>query len=279
MTTSQTPANPDSGPKDPHGQIPDEPLFLGHPHGYWAESRRPMASLLFILPLLVVYEVGIFWLGPAAVRNGVDVWLRQFLEWMGFGQYFLLPALTVGILFAWQYTSREPWLVSRGVLCGMTVESLLLAFCLRLILHAQGLLSQSFTSPPGGSLAAIFAAAGVGEAEIHVNLSTTFSNLVMFLGAGIYEELLFRLIFLTAAVWILRYWGMNRSLSILTSIVLTSVLFSAAHYIGPQGETPQLFSFTFRLIAGVFFCLLFVYRGFGIAAGTHAAYDIIVGFF
>ncbi len=279
MTTSQTPEKPDSSPKDRTKQTADEPLFLGHPHGYWAESRRPLASLLFILPLLVVYEVGILCLGPAAVRNGVDIWLRQFLEWLGFGQYFLLPAFTIGILLSWQYTTREPWRVSRGVLCGMTVESLLLAFCLRLILHAQGLLSQSFTSPPGGKILTVLASGGVPEAEIHVNLSSTFSNLVMFLGAGIYEELLFRLIFLTAAVWLLRRLGMNRPFSVLAAVILTSMLFSLAHYVGAQGETPQLFSFVFRFIAGVFFCVLFVFRGFGIAAGTHAAYDIVVGFF
>ncbi len=36
------------------------------------------------------------------------------------------------------------------------------------------------------------------------------------------------------------------------------------------------FSFSFRVSAGVFFGVLFVTRGFGIAAGTHALYDIIV---
>ena len=234
---------------EPHS---GDPIFLGSPHGYWAESRRPLASLLFILPFLVVYEVGILILGPAATRNGVDVWLRHLLEWMGFGQYFLLPLLTIVILLSWQYTSREPWRISRGVLCGMLVESLALALCLRLILHMQDML---------------------------LNLSPTFSNLIMFLGAGIYEELLFRLIFLTAAAWILHSVGLQRTLSILSAVIITSLLFSGAHYIGPQGEQMQIFSFTFRFVAGVFFCALFVFRGFGIAAGTHAAYDIVVGLF
>ena len=250
MTDSQTQGQTDSGRPDRSDQPSGDPVLLGAPHGYWAESRRPLASLLFVLPFLIVYEVGILSLGPAAVRNGVDIWLRQLLDWMGFGQYFLLPLLTIGILLSWQYTSRAPWRISRGVLCGMMVESLVLAFCLRLILHMQDML---------------------------LNLSSTFSNLVMFLGAGIYEELLFRLIFLTAAVWILRWMGLNRTLSVVSAVLLTSMLFSAAHYIGPQGESLQLFSFTFRFIAGVFFCVLFVYRGFGIAAGTHAAYDIVVG--
>lgn len=252
MTDSQKQDETDGGRQDRIDQSWDDLVPLGSPHGYWAESRRPLASLLFILPFLIVYEFGILSLGPAAARNGVDVWLRNLLDWIGFGQYFLLPLLTIGILLSWQYTSRAPWRISRGVLCGMMVESLVLAFCLRLILHMQDML---------------------------LDISSTFSTLVMFLGAGIYEELLFRLIFLTAAVWIFRCIGAKRTLSVVSAVVLTSLLFSAAHYIGPQGEPPQLFSFTFRFIAGVFFCVLFVYRGFGIAAGTHAAYDIVVGLF
>jgi hypothetical protein len=39
------------------------------------------------------------------------------------------------------------------------------------------------------------------------------------------------------------------------------------------------FGFVFRFLAGVFFSVLFVYRGFGIAAGSHAAYDVLLGLF
>lgn len=273
MTDSNTQESPD--PKTPRDadSLPAEQaagrLATGcddRSRSYWIQSRGPLASLLFILPFLAVYEFGVLSLGPNAVRNGVDVWLRQLLDWMGFGQYFLLPLLTIGILLAWQYTSRQPWRISRGVLCGMAVESLLLAICLRMILHMQDVLSQSFS--PEAVAAAVSA-----------NISSTFGNLVMFLGAGIYEELLFRLIFLTAAIWVLRQFGIKPKVSVVVAVLLTSLLFSAAHYIGAQGESLQLFSFTFRFIAGVFFCVLFVYRGFGIAAGTHAAYDIVVGFF
>ena len=61
------------------------------------------------------------------------------------------------------------------------------------------------------------------------------------------------------------------------AIVATSLIFSAAHYVGPQGQRLEISSFLFRSVAGGFFAVLFVYRGFGIAAGTHALYDILVG--
>ena len=51
---------------------------------YWQQSRRPLASLAFVTPLLAIYEFGVLWLGPQAMRNGADVWLRQWLDEIGF---------------------------------------------------------------------------------------------------------------------------------------------------------------------------------------------------
>ncbi len=69
----------------------------------------------------------------------------------------------------------------------------------------------------------------------------------------------------------------------MTAVVVTSLMFALAHYVGRYGEAVACsqpafwFGFLFRLLAGLFFSILFVYRGFGIAAGAHAGYDILVG--
>ena len=243
---------------------------------YWAESRRPLTALAFVAPLLVLYEGGVCFLGPQAVRNGADVWLRQLLAHLGFGQYYLLPVLAVSILLGWHYTTRQPWRLSRGVLASMVLESLLLAVCLRLILQLQGLLLQSIAGP--GSPAAPAAAMAMG-------IPRKVCGLIGFLGAGVYEELLFRLIFLSLVGWVLSRIPALRGPAMLLAVLLTSLAFAAAHYVGPYGEPVQLFrstfwfSFSFRFLAGAFFGTLFVYRGFGIAAGSHAGYDILVGVF
>ena len=65
--------------------------------------------------------------------------------------------------------------------------------------------------------------------------------------------------------------------SLAGSAIATSLIFAAAHHVGPLGEPFQWYAFGFRCVAGVFFATLFIFRGFGIAAGTHAAYDILVG--
>mgnify|MGYP001059010744 CR=1 FL=1 len=244
--------------------------------GYWAESSRPMTSLLFIAPLLVAYELGVVALGPAAIRNGADVWLRELLRCVGFGQYFLLPVLTVGILVSWHYATRKPWRLTSGIFSGMIAECVLLALCLRLVLEAQGILFEVVAGPLGP----VDGTPAIGSAA-----SDVVRQAVGYLGAGVYEELLFRLMLLPAAAWTLQRLGLPRRTSVILAVLSTSLLFAAAHYVGVQGDALQLadlafwFSFTFRFLAGLFFSMLFVYRGFGIAAGTHAGYDILVGLF
>ena len=65
--------------------------------------------------------------------------------------------------------------------------------------------------------------------------------------------------------------------TMVAAVVLSSLLFSIAHYIGPYGDKFLWFTFVFRFLAGASFSLLFMYRGFGIAAGAHAGYDLLVG--
>jgi membrane protease YdiL (CAAX protease family) len=218
---------------------------------YWVESRRPLASLVFIAPLMILYEAGVLLLGSH--QNGADAFLRRLLELLGFGQHFLLPILTVCILLAWHYLSREPWRLSGGILSGMAIESLMLGLCLRAVLFVQNGLFLS-----------------IGE---------RFQDAVGFLGAGIYEELLFRLILLSLLAWAFRHAGTTPRMSMILAVIVSSLLFSAAHHVGPYGEKLEAYRFLFRFVAGVFFSILFVYRGFGIAAGSHAAYDILVGVF
>lgn len=233
----------------PLGQMADQ---------YWIDSRRPLASLVFLMPLLVIYEAGVLLLG---VQNGADVFMRRILDLFGFSQHFLLPILTVCILLGWNYVSHQPWKISGGLMSAMAVESLLLGICLRLILFFQVTLFRM-----------------VNSATV-MSIGGTIKEAVGFLGAGIYEELLFRLILLSLVAWVMQRAGFLPSVSLIGATLLTSLLFAAAHHIGPYGE-PLLWSrFLFRTMAGVFFSVVFIYRGFGIAAGSHAAYDILAGLF
>jgi hypothetical protein len=234
------------------------------------QSSRPLVSLAFVLPLLALYEGGVLVLGPQAVRNGADVWLRQLLDWSGFGQYFLLPVLTIGLLLAWHHVTRERWQVSAAVVYVMFAECALLGLVLVGLGRLQAAAAQGLVDPriaADASRAAILLPGG-GAAVV--------GRLVGFMGAGVYEEMLFRLLLLPGVSACAFRLGARRGLRIATAVLLTSLVFSAAHYVGPHGESLEAFSFAFRFMAGTFFAVLFVCRGFGIAAGTHALYDVFV---
>ena len=231
---------------------------------YWRETRRPVVSLAFVVPMLVVYEAGILWLGPQAMRNGADVWLRQFLDATGFGQYFLLPVLTVSALLAWHHLTRDPWRFRSKMLYSMLAESAAFGVLLLLLAHLQGRvlylvgLESTTAIPPPECMTA-----GLGR-------------LIGYCGAGIYEELLFRMLLLPLVAGWIRGIGASRIVSLVSACVITSVIFSTAHYslFTSVGEPFDWFSFSFRILAGIFFAALFIHRGFGIAAGSHTLYDV-----
>lgn len=232
---------------------------------YADESARPLVSMVFIAPLLCAYELGGILLGPHALRNGADTWLRTALESIGFGQYFLLPILTCGILLAWHHTRQDAWRMQGSILTTMAMESALFAFVLFGLAHLQRSLFSTVTASLLGD-------------SLPATAFVTVSRLIGYCGAGIYEELLFRLIMLPIAAAAFRSCGCSARSSWAWGILASSLFFSAAHYHGfaAAGYAFDWYTFSFRFAAGLFFAGLFVARGFGIAVGAHAIYDILV---
>src|SRR5262245_31503911 len=94
---------------------------------YWLLARQPLHSLLFLIPLLAVYEAGVLQLasGNEEARNGADYWMRMGLRLAGVEHPWTLPLLVLGLLFFWQVIGRYRWSLSPGTLVGMLVESVL----------------------------------------------------------------------------------------------------------------------------------------------------------
>lgn len=251
---------------------------------YWFETRRPFCNLVFLLPLLLAYEIGVCLIGGPggdAARNGADAWMRLGLAHLGVDWLWLLPALLVGALLAWQWVSHQPWRMSWDTLGGMLAESLLFAFVLILLGQLTDFCFRQAV------------AVRLDVTEVAWS-SGTLVKLVAFTGAGIYEEFLFRLCLIPVTYAALRALLVPHRWSVGGTIVLTSLVFSLAHYLGPaadgqslsllteavarvQSSRSLLFSFVFRTLAGMFFAALFFLRGFGITVGTHAVYDVFVG--
>jgi membrane protease YdiL (CAAX protease family) len=95
-------------------------------------------------------------------------------------------------------------------------------------------------------------------------------------GAGIYEEVLFRLVLFTGLAWLLRRFGAGPLAATLFAAMISAVLFAVAHHLGPYGESFDNYVFVFRTVAGLYFTVLFRSRGFGVAVGAHTCYDLLV---
>jgi membrane protease YdiL (CAAX protease family) len=215
--------------------------------------------LVFLLPLIVLYEVGTWQFASDPLRHTEQriiafTILKQFFALFGAtGKY--LPALAVvGILLAWHIARRDRWQVQLPHLAGMAIESALLSIPLMglgfVIARYLPLWSTSQSHPLPGLL-------------------------VLSIGAGIYEELVFRLIAFTAlSLLFIDVLGMKRGWANLLMVAGSSLLFSIYHYLGH--EPFKLQTFAFRTGAGLYFGAVFVFRGFGITAGSHAAYDMLV---
>ncbi len=251
---------------------------------YWSATCKPLHSLAFLAPLLIAYELGVLWVGgsrSATLRNGADAWMRDWLQQIGISGLWYLPLLLAAVLIGWHYSLKQSWRISWETLGGMLAESLLFAFMLILV-------GQTMQGAWKSSESSLMLSAG--SPTMH-GIAVRF---VTFVGAGIYEEFLFRLCLVPLGYAVLRGLLVPRQWAVCGTVIATSLLFSLAHYLGPSpdGQSLALFSeavqrvqvsqelwsgFIFRALAGAYFTLLFFFRGFGVTVGCHAAYDLIVG--
>jgi len=230
-------------------------------------------------------------LNRSQVRVVAFVWLQDALEFIGFSSRFAwaAPALVVlVILIALQLTSGKKWRVYAGDFWVMGTECVLLALpliVLTLFLNTTTGAGEQVSGAGAGHVTACAAVAGQGAAEcqsVVVSGGSIFANIVAGIGAGISEELVFRLILIVLLMLLFQdFLLFEHGLSVVLSVAVSAALFSLHHHIVFVGghlevSSPLSFGeFAFRTLAGVYFACLFAIRGFGITAGTHAFYDII----
>jgi hypothetical protein len=280
-------------------------LFNFARDSYLERTSRPIYAIVFLLPFIIFYEVGTFQintdvLNQSQIRVVAFVWLQNLLESVGFAGKFAWvapPLAVVVILTALQITSRKRWRFWLGDILPMAVECVLLAvplIVLTLFLSSSAgpqrdvvRVDNDMIQARSVSLPACSSVAGnrpppTGRAGAVEPGRSLLANIVTGIGAGIYEELVFRLILICTLMLLfqdaLRLTHRN---SIILSVLISAALFSAHHHIvlldGQLGQAAAFdwAKFGFRTVAGIYFAMLFAIRGFGITAGTHAFYDII----
>jgi hypothetical protein len=242
------------------------------PREYFRAPRELRYSLLFALPLLVLYEGLSALLSQSAfagVRNGADVLLKSLFVGLG-GRaglaLFGVMLLGVGAWLVWRDQRARDGKLDSQVFLGMLGESIVYA-----AVFGQVTAVLTATLLRGAPLAMM-----TQEPLGALPLGT---QLVVSLGAGIYEELLFRVLLVSGLLWVFKRMKWRTWVAVTAAVVLSALIFSGFHYIGPYGDPLTAPTFTFRAIAGLLLSGLYVARGFGVAAWTHALYDVGLALF
>src|ERR1700722_17300378 len=158
-------------------QLVSQPnLATSHPGGYFQETAGPLSSLVFLAPLIILDELGTRWYASDPVSHVEQriiafSLMQQFFAFFGATGKYMPAAAVVSILLGWHIVRNDTWMTHVGYLAGMALESALYAIPLR-------------------ALALFFS----HYLPLHPIQDNSRALLVLSVGAGIYEEMLFRLV-------------------------------------------------------------------------------------
>ncbi|MCB0718185.1 MAG: CPBP family intramembrane metalloprotease [Bacteroidetes bacterium] len=230
---------------------------------YWRVTRSATYGFIAALPLLVLYEVMILAANRATgmpVRVGAEVWIKQLLSLVGqigaFGLGLVVFAIGTGILIR---ERRNNLPIKPSFFARMIGESAVYALLTGLLV--------------AGIVGRILMAAPTSPQQEPLSL---FTQLALSIGAGLYEELLFRVALVGGLFWLFKQLNVPRQGAYVVAALVGAAVFSWVHYIGPLGDAFTVASFLFRFVFGLALNAIFLARGFGVAAWTHALYDVYV---
>lgn len=235
------------GPRTGKGKGPAEA-------SYFALTQDLAVSLILVLPLLVAYQVGLVWTGLRVI-NGADFVTRIVYPEFGMKGLVLANLTFVAVFLAAIIRLERQKRFRPSLFPPLVLESAVYASVLGSLIVF--IMQRSFI--------------------LAVDFDGSLRAFVLSIGAGVNEEIVFRLFLLGFLQYLFAdFAGLKDRPAAVVSVIVSSALFSGAHYVGSHGEALQLASFVYRFLAGVIFALIYRYRSFAVAVYTHAIYDILV---
>ena len=227
---------------------------------YFEKSESPFYSFIITLPMFLVYELGLFLMRGTEfsyIKNGADVLIEEAISTLGFDIFYISSSLFLLVFFVIAYYQKknyQSFTIFKSYLAIMLLESFIYASLLLVFLGNMGLYLMD------------------------ISVENIQFNLILSLGAGIYEELIFRVFFLFIIYRLIQFIfkSMSHFSKQFFALFISSILFSLFHFMGSESFSQD--AFTIRFIAGILLGLLYINRGFGITAITHSFYDIFVIF-
>ncbi|MFO0793511.1 MAG: CPBP family glutamic-type intramembrane protease [Candidatus Brocadiaceae bacterium] len=225
---------------------------------YFHRSKSLANSFLFIMPLLVLYEMGIVMYG-SPIKNTADVIIKTPLTLFGRNSSLIFNSIVIVSLLASIFFIEKEHALSVMIFLWMFLESigyaLLLGYGVGFIVY-KVFFTHALASP---------------------FLSETGLGIILSIGAGVYEEIVFRfllLLFLYNFIFT-KLLKISKPLGAAISVFLAALIFTSLHYMSSSGDSFTYASFTFRFLSGLFLSALYMFRGLGIAVYTHAIYDVM----
>ncbi len=227
---------------------------------YFQKSKSPFYSFIITLPIFLLYELGLFLMRGTEfsyIKNGADVLIEDMIATLGFDIFYISSSiflLAFFIIAYYQKKNYDSFTIYKSYLSIMLFESFVYALLLFLLLGNMSLYLMD------------------------ISVQDIKFNIILSLGAGIYEELIFRVfsIFILYKFISFIFKSMRHFSTQFSALLLSSILFSLFHFMGTESFSQE--AFTIRFIAGILLGILYINRGFGITAITHSFYDIFVIF-
>jgi len=220
------------------------------------KTKSPLLSFIAVMPLVLIYEITMFLRFQSeteGIRNGADILLKKMLAQLGFYGFeagivlFLIVFIMVKLLHNIHFHEDDlnyyaiPLMIAEGLLYALLIFYVLIHMEIRFIP----------VQPHDHAL-----------------------NIGYSCGAGVYEELIFRAILMYGFFQIFGYAGLNKTPAWILAIILSTTLFVGMHYIGDYKYQFEWFTFLVRTLVSVILSLIFLFRGFAVAAYTHTFYNL-----
>lgn len=258
-------------PRSPKPTRPKSRIDAANLPTYAELSIRPLHVLVFLAPLLIAYEIGsLLYLSNPSTGVVETISARRmistFFETFGaFGLY--LPGVALAtVLLIWHLLRRDPWTIHVPVMPLMLMEAVLWTLpliVLAMILPRITQMAEVVTWPPH------LASADIRSLGWQARLTIS-------IGAGLYEELVFRVVAIAALHFVLvDLLGVRRNTGAVLSVIISALAFALYHDLRTVGGELDVPLALFLTVAGLYFGLIYIWRGFGIVVAVHALYDVV----
>ena len=224
-------------------------------------GQRPLPTLAALLPLIIFLEAALLLGGTrlTAARVLAHEQIGEALHFFGLSPVFVLHAtglVVLAVLLSWHALTGERWRLRPMEPVVLLVEGCIATAPLLAAAAFFGTMWDTALTPRPA-----------------IAPSSAMDAVALAIGAGLSEELLFRMAGVAAVHWLLvDVLRFKQTTGLIAAVLLTAAAFTLYH--DPGSMSPA--GVAFVACGGLYLGALYVMRGFAVAVVAHAGYDAVV---